>query len=256
MINNKPRILMFDIETAPNLSYVWGKWEQDVIDFKKEWYMLSFSAKWLDDKKIISFKLPDFDLYKKDKENDFELVKKLWECLDKADIVIAHNGDEFDIKKSNARFIFHGLNPPSSYRTIDTKKIAKKYFSFNSNSLNDLGKFLKIGEKFKHQGFDLWLKCMNGDRSAWKIMEKYNQQDVILLEKIYKKFLAWIQNHPNYGIYQNKEYVCPNCGSTKIHKRGFGYTKTNAYQKWQCQDCFAWSQSVKSENVIKPQIKN
>ena len=135
MIKNKAKILLFDIETAPNLGYVWGKWEQDVIEFDRQWYMLCFCAKWLGDKKVMTHALPDFSLYKKDPENDKELVKKLWELFNEADIIIAHNGDEFDIKKSNARFIYHGFTPNPHYKTIDTKKIAKKYFSFNENNL-------------------------------------------------------------------------------------------------------------------------
>ena len=40
-----PKILLIDIETAPNLGYIWGKYEQNVIDYKTEWYLLSFCAK-------------------------------------------------------------------------------------------------------------------------------------------------------------------------------------------------------------------
>lgn len=251
-----PKILLIDIETAPNLGYIWGKYEQNVIDYKNEWYLLSFCAKWLGEKKMFAYKLNDFNLFKKDKQNDLELVKKLWNLLDEADIIIGHNSDEFDIKKSNARFLFHGLNPPEPYKTIDTKKIAKKYFNFNSNKLDDLGRYLGIGRKMEHEGFSLWLKCMNGDKCAWDRMIKYNKQDVVLLEKLYKRFLPYITNHPNYGLYQQKEFACPNCGSYHLHKRGYAMTKTNIYNRWQCQECGSWSQSVKCEKKIKPKIKN
>lgn len=30
------KILLFDIETSPNLSYTWEKYQQDVIAFEKE----------------------------------------------------------------------------------------------------------------------------------------------------------------------------------------------------------------------------
>lgn len=251
-----PKILLIDIETAPNLGYIWGKYEQNVIDYKTEWYLLSFCAKWLGEKKMISYKLNDFKLFKKDKENDFELIRKLWDLLDEADIIIGHNSDEFDIKKTNARFLFHHLRPPTPYKTLDTKKIAKKYFNFNSNKLDDLGRYLGIGRKMEHEGFSLWLKCMAGDESAWNRMIRYNKQDVILLEKLYKRFLPYITNHPNYGLYQQKEFACPNCGSYHLHKRGYAMTKTNMYNRWQCQECGSWSQSVKCEKKIKPQVKN
>ncbi len=250
------KILLFDIETAPNLSYTWGKWQQDVIDFKDHWYMLCYAAKWLDDGKMITSKLTDYNSFKKDKTDDFNVVKSLWTLLDKADIVITHNGDEFDIKKANARFVYHGLPPPSPYKTIDTKKVAKKYFSFTSNSLNDLGRYLKLGEKVKHEGFDLWLNCMTGEKKAWETMIKYNKQDVILLEKIYKRFLSWITNHPNLGLYKKLDFACPNCGSQHLNHRGFNYTKTNTYRRVQCVDCHAWSQYTTSEKRLKNKIKN
>jgi DNA polymerase elongation subunit (family B) len=226
---------------------VWQKYQQDVIDYKSEWYILCFSAKWLGSSKIIKSKLNDFELFNKDKENDSEVVKKIWAIFDEADIIVAHNGDEFDIKKANARFLFHGLNPPSPFKTIDTKKVAKRYFNFNSNKLDDLGRYLKLGRKREHEGFKLWLKCMNGERSAWNRMLKYNIQDILLLEKLYKKFLSWITNHPNYGLYQQKDFACPNCGSRHLQKRGYNYTQVSRFQRWQCNDCHAWSQSRCSE---------
>ncbi len=178
---NKPKILLFDVETAPNLSYTWGKWEQDVIAFKNEWYLMSFAWKYLGDKKTQVLSLADFPGYKKNPTDDRLLVRALWSHFDNADVIIAHNGDAFDIKKANARFVYHKLVPPSPYKQIDTKKVAKKYFNFNSNSLNDLGQYFKIGKKLSTGGFDLWLGCMAGDKASWKTMCEYNKQDVELL---------------------------------------------------------------------------
>lgn len=255
--NKKPKILVFDIETSPNLGYVWGKYEQNVIDYVQEWYVMCFCAKWLDKKKMFKVKQNDFKIYKKDRTDDYGVIKAMWDLLDEADAVITHNGDKFDIKKMNARFIYHGLTAPSNYKSIDTLKLSRKYFKFNSNKLDDLGEYLKVGRKVKHEGFGLWLKCMNGDKKAWKNMIKYNVQDVLLLEKVYYKFLPWINNHPNFGLYVGKDYVCPNCGSEHIQKRGFHYTKSQIYQRIQCMDCMAWSREVKCEkNINKPKVTN
>ena len=253
---NNPKILVFDVETAPNLAYVWGKYEQNVIDYESEWYMLCFVAKWIGNKKLITSKLPDYKNFKKNKEDDLEVVKCLWELFDEADVVVAHNGNSFDIKKTYARFIYHGLPPPSPFKSIDTKLVAKRYFKFNSNKLDDLGRYLKVGRKVHHEGFPLWLGCMEGKISSWNKMIKYNKQDVILLEKVYYKFLPFIGNHPNVGLYQGKRHACPNCGSEHLNRRGFAYTKTNVYQRWQCLDCGAHSQSSKAEKRVKNGVKN
>lgn len=243
--NNKTKILLFDIETAPIVSYTWGLWEQNVVDVKREWYMLSFAYKWLGDTKVTVKSLPMYRGYSKDKENDKALVQDLWRLFDEADVIIGHNGDAFDIKKTNARFVIHGMKPPSPYKTIDTKKVAKKYFKFDSNSLNNLGKYLGLGEKIDTGGFELWLGCMSGDMKAWAKMCRYNRQDVILLEKVYLRLRNWINNHPRTSDSPISE-VCPNCGGNHLQKRGFLLNKTTKLQRWQCQDCASWhSTSIK-----------
>lgn len=244
----KPNVLLFDIETSPNLAYVWGKWEQDVIAYKREWYIISFSAKWLRGEQITKA-LPDYKGYKRNKHDDKALVKHLWKLFDKADILVAHNGDQFDIKKVSARFSFHGINPPSPYKSADTKKIAKRYYNFNSNSLNDLGQYLKLGKKVKTGGFDLWLDCIEKDQpKAWKLMKKYNAQDVRLLEKVYLHFLPFDRSHPNMGMWIG--LACPKCGSKSMVGRGIARTTTGGYHKLQCKNCGGWSNSkIKQEKI-------
>lgn len=232
------RIALFDIETAPYLGWVWEKYDTNVIEFERSNYMLCFSFKWLDSGKIETHALPDFPTYKKDKHNDKELVMKLWQLMSEADIIIAHNGDSFDVKKSNARMIVHGLNPPEPYKTVDTLKLARKYFKFASNKLDDLGKDLLLGRKLPHTGFHLWKGCMNGDEQSWKLMKQYNRQDVLLLEKVYLKFRPWSQNHPTVAPGTED---CPNCGG-KRERRGFSITaRGTKRRKLQCTKCGAWS---------------
>jgi DNA polymerase elongation subunit (family B) len=242
----KTKILLYDIETSPSLGYTWEMWETNVLKVIQPWYMLCFSYKWLGEKKTHVISLPQFKGYKKNHRDDKELVKKLWSLFEEADIIMGHNGDRFDIKKTNAKFIEHGFNPPEPYKTIDTLKIARRYFKFDSNKLDSLGEYLGVGRKMKTGGFDLWLDCMDGDMKAWVRMEKYNKQDVVLLEKVYLKLRPWIQNHPNLNILDNKYNSCPNCKSSNLHKRGFSLTTIGKKQRWQCKDCGAWSTSTKT----------
>jgi len=238
----KPKILLFDLETSPNLSYTWGKWEQNVIAFKKEWELLSVAYSWLGEKKVYVKTRMDF----KDK-TDKSLTQFLHGLLDEADVVIAHNGDEFDNKKSNAKFIEHGLGPVSTYQKIDTKKIAKKYFKFNSNSLDDLGNLLEVGRKEKTGGFDLWLDCMAGDQKAWKQMADYNKQDVVLLKKVYLKLRPFAENHPNIALLREVPNGCPKCGHLKLEFKGYRYTSTSKYRRYVCKNCGAYCRGKTSE---------
>lgn len=234
------KILIFDIETMANLAYVWGKYEQDVIDFEREWFILCFAYKWYGEKKVHTVSLPDFQLYKKDKENDLHVVQVLWDLFNQADVIMTHNGDAFDIKKVNARFVFHKLPPPSPYKTIDTKKVAKRYFNFNSNKLDDLGRYLGVGRKLPNTGWNLWKRCYLGDEKAWKEMLKYNKQDVVLLENIYEKFKPYMLNHPNRQAYNLNRASCPNCGHKHSHSRGYEMRVGYKINRLQCKGCGRW----------------
>lgn len=245
------KVLLFDIETAPSLGWVWEKWETNVIDFEEDWYMLCFAAKWLGGK-MSTYALPDYRGYKKNSENDKLLVKELWRLFDEADVLIAHNGDNFDVRKANARFAYYKLPPPSPYKTIDTWKVAKRHFNFISNKLNDLGTYLGYGEKIS-TSFGLWQGCMNGDKKSWAQMIKYNKRDVELLEKIYLHFRPWITNHTNLGS-REESAVCPKCGSPKLQSRGYAINISTRYQRFQCQNCGGWSRGTKNMQVFKPLV--
>lgn len=240
MARAAPRIAFVDIETAPNLSWVWGRWEQNVIDVHTPWYMLSFAVKWLGHKAVKFHGLPDYSLFRKDREDDKALVGEFWRVLDEADVVIAHNGDAFDLRKGNTRFIEHGMRPPTPYKTIDTLKIARKYFKFDSNKLDDLGKCLGVGRKIPHTGKHLWFGCMAGDSAAWAKMRRYNIQDILLLERVYEKLKPWMVNHPDMRLYAGEDGACPKCRSTHVQRRGEWFSRSCRYQRFQCMDCGGW----------------
>lgn len=250
----KPRILLFDIETTPHLGFTWGKYKQNVIGFNKHSYMLSYSAKWLDGKQITKG-LIDYPNYQQNKDNDKQLVQDLWEMLDTADIVVAHNGRAFDTKKVNARFSFHQIDPPSPYKIVDTKEMSKKYFNYTSNSLDDIAQYLGVGKKLPTQGFDLWLGCMAGDAASWVKMKRYNAHDIVLLEAVYRRMLPYMDGHTNLSSLM-EGVVCPKCGSEKLQSRGEARTQSTVYQRFQCKDCGGWGRSTKTVRKIKEVIKS
>jgi DNA polymerase elongation subunit (family B) len=238
------KVTFLDIETAPTLGWVWDMYDTNVIAVEQNWFMLSYSHGDLDEDAIHCSRLCDYPLYKVDKKDDRELVEDLWKVFDDADIIVAHNGDAFDIKKSNARFIAHGLPPPSPYKTIDTLKIARKHFKFESNKLASLGAFLGLGVKVPHTGFDLWKGCMNGDKKSWNLMGEYNVQDTALLKAVYFQLRRWATNLPNLALYSDgaNADLCPACGSSHVQRRGLSYARTQKRQRFQCVDCGSWFQ--------------
>lgn len=238
----RPRILFLDIETFPNIAYVWGKYQQNVIRYVQQSCIATFSAKWQGESKILSRGLDDYAGYKPKSYDDSKLVKDLWKLFDEADIIVAHNGDDFDIKMCQGRFSFYGLKPPTPFKTVDTKKATKKVFRFNSNKMDDISELLDLGRKIKTD-FDLWEGCINGDPVQWAKMKKYNDHDVVMLERLYNRLLPWVDNHPNFT---DGQHACPKCGSFDVQRRGTQRAVTRSYTRYQCQKCGGWFRSVKS----------
>ncbi len=232
-----PKILIYDIETAPMLGYVWSLWENNVAlnQLKSDWYVLSWSAKWLDSKEVMYMDQRNA----KNIENDSTILAGIWKLLDEADIVITQNGKKFDQKKLNARFVYHGFTPPSSYKHIDTKQIASRHFAFTSNKLEYMTDKLCVKyKKIKHTkfpGFELWTQCMKGNLKAWKEMEKYNKYDVLSLEELYKKLIPW-DNSVDFSLYEGNGFLC-SCGNKKTVRNGCFYSATAKYQRHKCTKC-------------------
>jgi len=240
--NGNARILYYDIETAPMMAAVWELYQKHggsvAVWTEADWYILSFAYRWDDEKSIRCVTLPDFPLYEKEPENDLEVVKKLHELFSEADIVIAHNGDQFDQPKANVRFVFHKMDPPPPLRSVDTLKVARRYFKFSSNRLEDLCRMFGIGVKYPKHDYHLWQDCMRGDLQAWKRMRAYNKQDVRLLVSLYKRLRPWMQGHPRINTESVK--ACPKCGEKRLQRRGYALTKTMTYRRFQCQNCGGW----------------
>ncbi len=240
-MNKTPKTLFVDVEVSPLIGYSYQRWDARVIDVDHEQHIQSFAYKWLGQDKTYCYAQPDFPIWKKNRFDDSELAKKLWEIMNQADIVVAHNAKKFDIKQINTASIRGDLGPPRPYKVLDTLQIARKHFKFSSNSLDELGKALKVGSKLEKGVPQLWKLCMNGDKKAWGFMKAYNIQDVVLLEKIYKKFLPWIDPYPITHMNNDK---CRKCGDPHVVKRGWRYTKTSKTPRLFCVGCSSWDIGV------------
>ena len=235
------KILLLDIETAPNLAHVWGLYDQNIglPQIINSGYTLCWSAKWLGEEDTY------FDsLHRNTPEG---MIENIHDMIDEADAIVHYNGTKFDLPTLNKEFLLHGLKPPAPYKQIDLLRVARSQFRFPSNKLDYVANALGLGKKTKHIGHELWIQCMANDPAAWEMMEEYNINDVILLEKVYHKLLPWIKNHANYNLYQPSSPVCTNCGGANHQKRGYAYTSTCKYQRHQCTDCGTWFRSRKNE---------
>lgn len=240
-MKRRANILLIDIENFPNTGLFWdGMYEQNIISITDYGQLLSFAYKWLGEDRVYAHSLNEFKTQKLK-----SLLRKLHEVMSMADIIIAHNGNAFDIKKANAYFIRYGFKPLPPRKQIDTLLIAKRYFKFPSNKLTELGKYLGLGVKVETGGFKLWQDCYNGKQDAWKRMIKYNKYDVVLLEMVYLKMLPWVENHPNLNVLTNHKESCPNCSRNSLQKRGKQMMSKKLVQRYQCMSCGTWTNENK-----------
>ena len=231
------KVLVYDLETAPMLSYHWGRWKQNIgpAMTEQEGYVQCYCAKWLGDDKMY---YDGLNLHGNSISDEKYVVASLHRLLDEADAVITFNGNRFDIPVVNTALIKHGFWPPSPSKSIDLFRVVKSRFRFSSNSLNAVCEQLDLGQKAQTGGWQLWKGCMDGDAESWAKMQEYNEQDVLLTERLYDRLLPWINNHPNVNMYDHlTNDRCPNCGSVHIVKNGTEYLATGAYQRYKCQDC-------------------
>jgi uncharacterized protein YprB with RNaseH-like and TPR domain len=232
----EPKILFLDIETAPNTAYVWGLFDQNISinQLVETSRVLCWAAKWQGSDQMMWRN-----------EKDPHMLDHVHDLLDEADAVVHYNGARFDIPNLNKSFLLNNMAPPQPFKQIDLLRTVRRQFKFTSNKLDHVCKELGLGSKAKHEGFELWIKCMEGDPKAWERMQEYNMQDVVILERLYDRLLPWVHGGINQGNFTDAA-VCSKCGSDDLQKRGFITTGTGSYQQYSCNDCGAWSREKKA----------
>lgn len=243
---SSPKIVLVDLETSPVITATFSLYPDSIhhSNILQDWFIICAAWKELNSKTIKATSINDFK--RKSDNDDYGVVKRLRDEFEDVDILIAHNGDKFDIKKLNARLIFHGLDPLPKIQTIDTLKEVRKIAQFTSNRLDYLGTHL-IGQGKIETSSGLWLSAMKGDRAAVKEMVEYNKVDVERLEELYLKIRPYIKSHPHVGVYNSeKNESCRHCGSKKLVITKTRYTASGEKRlQKKCKDCHAYGTYLK-----------
>lgn len=235
----KPKIVSFDLEVSPALGWFYPPtWETRVLKMQDRQRLMSFAWQLVGEKKIQSLCLADMDTYKVDPKNDALLAIELHKVMSSADILLGQNSDQFDVKMANYFFIMNGLEPIPPTKYIDTKKIAKRYFRFANNTLDNLGEELGVGGKTKVKHSDIWQECfLLGDRKSWKLMNKYCENDVRVTTDIYLKMRGFMHSHPSVSRISGEWDSCPRCGSYSYRIKAYRTTNVLRYKQYQCNEC-------------------
>lgn len=246
-VKNPLKILYLDIETTPHEGSFWNLFPKYIPlnMLKRPTEMLCWAAKWEGDREVH---------YRK--HTDADCIRRIHELLDEADAVVHYNGKNFDIKHLNREFAKAGLLPPSPYAQVDLLSTVRSTFKLASNKLDYVCRYFGLGNKVAHTGIELWFDCMEGDERAWRLMERYNKRDVLLLPKLYDFLRPWIKSHPTSGLAgpATNKPVCSTCSSTAVQSRGEYRTKAAVYQRYQCTNCGTWLRSRKAKSSTADSI--
>jgi uncharacterized protein len=238
--------LFLDIETSPHLAYTWGLFNENIglgqlvepsrvlcVGYKFDGRPLQFAAEW-------------------QQGGHERMIEKVHAALCDADVVVHYNGQSFDEKHLNREFLMAELAPPSPFQRVDLYRTVKKRFKFASSRLEHVVRQLQIRDGKIKTDFSLWKRCLDGEKAAHCEMEKYNLEDVSLLVDLYDELLPWITAHPNVAL--GHDFACTKCGSKKLQRRGVYRTAAGVYQRFQCQDCGAWSRAAtrSSTTALRP----
>ena len=213
--NNEAKILIYDLETSPNIGWFWrAGYKQNIQpnQILKERAIICVSYKWVGEDQVYNLS------WDKNQDDKF-LIEQFVEVLNEADLIVAHNGDRFDIKWFKTRALYHRIPTLPNYKQFDTLKVAKSKLYLNSNRLDYISKFLGFEGKINTTP-DLWHKIVTlNDRNAMKDMLDYCDEDVRQLEKVYNE-LKYLDNpRIHAGVLDGKtKQTSPITGTTNIEE--------------------------------------
>lgn len=244
---SKPKIILFDLETLPNLTEALKVWPQ-LSNYPgltlKATITTIICAGWkvYGKGRTECINAWDFPNWKKNVNDDEQVVKAIAKVLADADAVVTHNGKRFDWKFLQTRLMAHGLDPLYKMPHIDTKQLSSSnLFAFN-NRLGTVGELLADDKKLDNGGWELWVDVWHRKPSAMRLMERYCKQDVKLLEKVFTRLRPFAGNIPNFNLWK-VDPVCPSCGSKNLTDKGYRYTKITTYKRFQCKDCGSYGRT-------------
>lgn len=230
-----PKRLFFDIEVSPNIGMFWSAGHKISVPYDnilKERAIICICYKWEGQKTVHAL---TWDT----KQCDKDLLKEFMKIANQADELVGHNGDKFDLAWIRTRCLFHKIPAFPNYTTIDTLKLARSKFRFNSNRLDYIGKFLGLGQKIETK-FNMWTEItIDNNQSALRKMVNYCKGDVQLLENVFMRMKNHMIARTHFGVIQGKSrHSCPDCGSDNLIKSKTRVSASGIVKhQFLCKDC-------------------
>lgn len=246
-----PKVLLGDIESSPHLAYSFQLWNTTI--YPKQIVIpgrtICWSAKWLDGKKV---------LFDSEYHSDYlTMLNGIRDLLDEADVAVGYNSNRFDWPRLRQQFRLNNIAQPSPFVQVDMYRVIKNIEDWPSHKLAYITEALDLSGKLDTD-FSLWRECL-GDfgeerqRKGWLRMRRYSKRDTVTLEELFRRYEADITTMPALSLFTEADasgvLSCPvvTCGSLHVQRRGYAYTKTRKYARFQCQSCGKWFRHTRSE---------
>ena len=239
------QILFWDLESSLMQGMFFGLWGEN-IQFKrvtKQSHLLTASWAFNDDE-VQGVRLTPQDV---ETGNDLEVVVKMIQAINSADVIVTFNGKRFDCKLLNTRALFWGLPPIKPVKHIDLFEQSKRLFKFPSNSMQNISLYLGENGKLQNSS-DLWERCSDSSNyivcdNALDEMLTYNKRDIVATRDLFSRFQGWMKGIPNIGFIENEkqhtEHLrCVHCGSEDVDKmQNKTYATVSSFDLYRCGDC-------------------
>ena len=243
------RVVTLDIERIPGRARVkhrgltiegefWdlGSWKHTIgrrihADDVKEWPRTICAAwKWYDSEDVefaAEWQVGGYDGF----------MRAVWDVFDQADLIIGHNADRFDARHLMGGWAEMGLPAPSPYKVIDTLKIARGTFAYESNTLDALNKRLGIDAKTDKYDARIARAAVNGDKEAQETLSAYNRGDIIASEALFDRLRPFAKGIPHLGMWTDDALACPSCGHTMTATGKTVHANVQRYEHLACPNC-------------------
>lgn len=187
---NPVRVCVFDIETT-GLNASFGR-------------VLCAALQFYGPEELITFRADQYPEWKDGKRSDdSSLVADILAALESADIIIAHNGVNFDTAFLRTRAIIYGLPPVHPKKIVDPVLIARKVFRFHSNSLDSIASMLGTDFKKTPVAPTYWIRALaDGDKESLDYIMEHCIKDVYVLEEIAKKIMPYAKQIDSIGSWR------------------------------------------------------
>jgi hypothetical protein len=244
------KVMPLDIETAPMEAFVWDGKVEYVGHGMVEQHTTVLCASYRDpaDSKIktVSVSPATARTVRNDRAVCKHVHSLLTHCGEENIIILAQNGDRFDLPKLKARFIYYRFRPLPPLKSIDTLKLLKQ-FRFDYNRLDFIDKHLNGIGKVETRGFPMWRDIISTRstpekrKAAMKEMLSYCEGDILALERVYAAILPYADLPHNANLWQRTYLHCPNCGKDGLrYAEKPHFTRVRAYRRMSCKFCHKW----------------